>query len=63
MFKRGCKAARGCRFFFSFFLGWSANKDAGIAQTTVCQHFLASWQRQMKKDLIEKEEGEYIKEG
>ena len=60
MFKRGCRAARGCGFFF---LGSSANKDAGIAQTTVCQHFLAFWQRQMNKDLIEKEEGEYIKEG
>lgn len=46
-----------------FFLEWSANKDAGIVQTTVCQHFLAFRQRQMKKDLIEKEEGEYIKEG
>lgn len=62
MFKRGVGLLEVAGFFF-FFLGSSANKDAGIAQTTVCQHFLAFWQRQMKKDLMEKEEGEYIKEG
>lgn len=62
VFKRGCGAARGCRFFF--FPGSSANKDAGIAPMLFVSiiFFLAFWQCQMKKDLTEKEEGENIKE-
>lgn len=35
VFKEGkgvCRAARGCRFLLFYFLGSSANKDAGFAR-------------------------------